>query len=89
MVAEDSFPFLRNTVASRSFLNKSPLKLTKDARRVLEQTLVEGQVEFDLKDPGVQTCFTEGWLQTELLDNGERVVLVYPTVLHAKWVSAS
>ena len=56
---------------------------------MLEQALVEGQVEFDLDDPGVETCFREGWLQSELLDDGKQVALVYPTVLHAKYICIS
>lgn len=71
---------------SRSFVkNPSP-----DAIHVLRQALVLKSIPRDPGRPGLQECYVMGWLHSEAVDiSASQVVLVYPTRLHAKWVTFS
>ncbi|KAF8540141.1 hypothetical protein BDD12DRAFT_834542 [Trichophaea hybrida] len=82
---EKDFERLRSTVVFRSFPKKQ--KMTFAAKSVLQRALVNGQVERDLDDPGINLCYKEGWLHSEPLDeDADKIVLVFPTALHAKYV---
>jgi hypothetical protein len=80
---KEAFDFLAQTPVRRSFVNRR--NLTPHAANILWKVLIEGSVPRNLNNEGVRTCYEQGWLHTEALDNeAMEIICVLPTNLHAK-----
>lgn len=78
-----AFEFITQSPVYRSF--PEGRALTPQAADVLRTVLVDGSILRDLSNEGIKLCYEMGWLHAEPTDRqGQEVVCVFPTPLHAK-----
>ncbi|KAE8391262.1 hypothetical protein BDV23DRAFT_182776 [Aspergillus alliaceus] len=80
-----AFAYLLSAPVCRSF--PRPKRISPEAAEILRKALSEGNVDRDLNNEGIKQCYENGWLHSEPADAyAERIVCVFPTRLHAKFV---
>lgn len=64
-----------------------PSDLSDEAAQVLRYTLANQSIPLNHDDPGIESCYENGWLHSEPLDERSKgVVCIFPSKLHMKWV---
>lgn len=76
------FKYLLRSSFERSF---PPNDLDDEAAQALRYTLANQRVILDHDDPGIESCYKNGWLHSEPLDErAKNVVCIFPSSLHMK-----
>lgn len=79
---ERLFKYLLRSSFERSF---PPSELGDEAAQVLRYTLANQSIPLNHDDPGIESCYENGWLHSEPLDERSKdVVCIFPSKLHMK-----
>jgi hypothetical protein len=79
------FSFLKNEKFGRSLPAGELHRQTINAEvvSVLLEVRSNGSIVYDEADPSVRTCVENGWLQTNVMEDGQ-LVCFFPSKVHAR-----
>lgn len=76
------FYHLLHSGFERSF---PPDDLNGEAAHALRRTLANQSIPLDHDDPGIESCYKNGWLHSEPIDRrAKHTVCIFPSTLHMK-----
>lgn len=79
---ETFFNHLLHSSFERSF---PPNDLEGEAAHAIRRTLANQNIPLDHDDPGIESCYKNGWLHSEPIDTqAKHAVCIFPSNLHMK-----
>ncbi|KAJ5888352.1 hypothetical protein N7495_008393 [Penicillium taxi] len=83
---QNLFKYLGICPVRRSF---APIQtISRQAVYTLRAVLINGSIPRDLSDPGINECYSKGWLHGEPINNEwtPEMICVFPSKLHARFI---